>query len=250
MRLNIKKVITGLLCLLIVAAIVSLCSLAYFKETSAPESSSYIFTNVSVSGNTGFVGNSTQDNVYYVPISQLNSNTELSYSPTVTNNGAREIIAYIIITYPIIDNAGEYYSPFQSLVLDEHSNWMEVESSIITTEQAGLCRCNVYGYKQLLNPGDTTEPLCSKIVTNTTENFPNNSFYKVENGQTKIGIQTIAFGLQNPVDALNAKAMQPGYYNITLDDEHRGIAGILNASWNDIVEPNLNKKIEITQRNP
>ena len=50
---NIKKILTAVACVMIVAAIVSLCSVAYLRDTTDAQSHSIRFANVSVSQQTG-----------------------------------------------------------------------------------------------------------------------------------------------------------------------------------------------------
>lgn len=240
-----KKILTIFTCLVLTAATVALCSIAYFKESTQPESGTFTFANVTVSQDTKFQSRApantsiTYDkNGYYISLSQSNINTKIAYSPKVTNTGDREIAAYLIVTYPqyiVNTNNREYKDVFTMPQLGLGSKWIKVKQQTLTSVK-GRHTAIVYGYSKLIQPGESTEPLCTYITANAWQTNYNNKYNPVTDGYTKFSVQTSAIGIQNPIDTLESISSESGVYNWNSASEKYGPTAIIKQTWNYMME--------------
>lgn len=219
---NIKKILTAVACVMIVAAIVSLCSVAYLRDTTDAQSHSIRFANVSVSQQTGMETKApaesgmpdVDENGYYLSLSEVNQGQEVDYSPTVTNNSEKEIYAYLVVTKPkfdgkcVVDNFDVNSESIEATgdnVVD--GNWIYLMTKSYTDYET-----DVYGYSEKLEKGQTTKPLCTKfnVIKPTTEYTDS---VLVNDKYAKFTLQTSGLGVQSAETALSFRKGEENLYN-------------------------------------
>lgn len=243
----IKKILTGIACLIVVAGIVSLCSVAYFRENTQPENKAFTFAPVRISQSTQFTSKApanadagTYDkNGYYITLDYIKQNSQIPYSIAVTNEGKKPIVVYVSITYPISvstksdSNAKSFTNVLSGFTPKEGSNWLLIS----TSKRASDCTANaVFAYNRLVEPGETldgTEALMLNIKANAIqdESVLENMNIDVVDGYRQAQIQTTSIGIQDPVDCLTVKGEWDDTYDWSSSDPSIGPKTILTKTW-------------------
>lgn len=245
---NIKKILTAVSCVVIVAAIVSLCSVAYLRDTTDAQSHSIRFANVSVSQQTGMGTQMPQEsdmddvdtNGYYISLSDVVTNKGVEYSPTVTNNGEKEIYAYLVVTKPKYNgecvvgnfdvNSENVTSTGENVV---NGKWIYLMTKSYTDYEA-----DVYGYSEKLEAGQTTKPLCTKFnVIKPTAEYADNDPVLVNDKYAKFTLQTSGMGVQSAETALSFRNGDKDSYQWSDEKgngDEVGRRDILYRVWNNV----------------
>lgn len=229
----IKKILTGVTCLIVVAATVALCSVAYFRETTQPENKAFTFTSVRVSQETSFqskapsaIFDGYDDKGYYVSLDRMSQPTSLKCSTNVTNEGKKPIAIYAVVVYPYATTQNDLFANVVPVV---GSKWIK----IATTKNRNKYVIAVFAYQELVQPGQTLEGEDALNMTITVQGTDETTLetakIEVEDGYRKARIQTSMIGIQDPVDILN---LDYDYgYNWNLDDIDYGAKAMLTEAW-------------------
>lgn len=231
----IKKILTGVTCLIVVAATVALCSVAYFRETTQPENKAFTFTSVRVSQETSFqskapaaIFDGYDDKGYYVSLDRMSQKTNLQCSTKVTNEGKKPIAIYAVVVYPYANTQNDLFSNVVPVV---GSKWIK----IATTKSKNKNATAIFAYQELVQPGQTLEgedALNMTITVNgTNETTLETAKLEVEDGYRKARIQTSMIGIQDPVEILQS-VNGYGEYNWSLNDIDYGAKAMLTEAWN------------------
>lgn len=226
---TLKKIITIIICAVVVTAIASLCSVAYFRTESASGSNTYTFTTADISYESSVssdgrleVNNKKEDSIegtikipkdkYVVensPVSVYASKGyQFTYNCSVTNEGEKPIVAYVAITVPVYQEAGDSkgnYKTLLSIDTEVQGKWALAKKSKVYGDEDGAHIYYIYAYAKLLQPGEKTPELKLPVTVNNSDGRIANDFLELDSNQNsdwkgyvKANIRTMAVGVQNP----------------------------------------------------
>lgn len=226
---TLKKITTVVTCAIVVIAIASLCSVAYFRTESTSGSNTYTFTTADISYESSIssdgrleVTNESKDSIegtvkipkekYVVEDSSVavyaSKGYQFTYNCSVTNEGEKPIIAYVAITVPVYSEAGtgkEGYKTLLTIDTEVQGQWALVKQSKTYGDEDGAHIYYIYAYAKLLGSGETTPALKLPVTVNKSDGRIANNFLELDSdsgsdwkGYVKANIRTMAIGVQNP----------------------------------------------------
>lgn len=226
---TLKKIMTVVTCAIVVIAIASLCSVAYFRTESTPGSNTYTFTTADISYESSIssdgrleVNNESKDSIegtvkipkekYVVEDSSVSvyasKGYQFTYNCSVTNEGEKPIIAYVAITVPRYAEQDEdnttTYKTLLSIDTEVQGQWVRVKTASTRSNNDAAYTYYVYAYAKLLGSGETTPTLKLPVTVNKSDGRIANNFLELDSdsdsdwkGYVKANTRTMAVGVQN-----------------------------------------------------